>query len=149
MNIRAMNKADFDYLLGVLDAWWGGRPIHHLLHPVYLYQFGDTAFVVEENTQVTGFLVGFVAQTMTGEAYVHLVGTAPAARKHGVARSLYERFFSVAQSRGCRCVKAITVPTNQVSIDFHQQMGFRSALVEDYSGPGQDRVVFVRQLPSS
>jgi ribosomal protein S18 acetylase RimI-like enzyme len=146
MNIRSMKKADFDNLLTVIDAWWGGRTIHPLLHPVYLYQFGNMATVAEENGSVVGFLVGFISQTQPDQAYIHLVGTAPEARKHGVARTLYEHFFAEALAHGCRQVKAITSPTNQGSIDFHQRLGFSMSMAKNYSGPGQDRMVFVRHL---
>jgi L-amino acid N-acyltransferase YncA len=146
MNIRSMNKADFDNLLGVIDAWWGRSNIHPLLHPVYLYQFGNMATVAEEDGSIVGFLVGFISQTQPDQAYIHLVGTAPAARKRGVARALYDRFFAEALEHGCRQVKAITSPTNQGSIDFHHRLGLSMSVVENYSGPGQDRVVFVRDL---
>lgn len=146
MKIRAMTKTDFDALRAVVDAWWGGRAMQALLHPVYLYQFGNMAFVAERDGILAGFVVGFVSQTRRDEAYIHLVGTSPDFRKQGVARILYEHFFSQAQAENCRQVKAITSSANQVSIDFHQHMGFQLSLEKNYSGPGQDRVVFVRTL---
>ena len=55
-------------------------------------------------------------------------------------------------------VRAVTSPVNTGSVAFHRRMGFRlepgDAHVGDipvatgYDGPGQDRVRFVRDLPS-
>jgi len=55
-------------------------------------------------------------------------------------------------------VIAVTSPVNTGSIAFHRRMGFRlepgdaragdSPVATGYDGPGQDRVLFVRDLPS-
>lgn len=146
MHIRAMTKADFDFLLGEVDAWWGGREIRPLLHPAHLYQFGDMAFVADVDGAVAGFIVGFVSQTAPDEAYVHLAATSPTVRGQGVGRALYARFCAVAAARGCRRVKGITTPTNTDSIAFHRRLGFEATLTPDYSGPGLDRVVLMKWL---
>jgi len=156
MHIRPMTKANFDYLLAAVDDWWG-RLTAGKLHPVYLYQFGDTAFAAEEDGRVIGFVVGFVAQTDPTEVYAHLVGTRPGSRRRGVARALYRQFFATVASKGCRQVKAIMVPINRTSLAFHQHMGFRPVEqdtididgvkpVKDYSEPGEHRVVLVKEL---
>ena len=106
---------------------------------------------------MAGFLVGFVSQGQPDEAYVHLVGTAPACRGRGIGRALYEHFFDVVRSRGCVKVLAITVPHNEGSLAFHRQMGFRFReeggawsgavpLVPDYAGPGVHCVLMERKL---
>ncbi|MEW6046691.1 MAG: GNAT family N-acetyltransferase [Bacillota bacterium] len=158
MTIRTMRKQDFDYLVTVVDEWWG-RPVRHLLHPVFLYQFGDTAFVAENKGAVVGFLVGFAGQRDPEEAYVHMVAVAPASRHAGVGRALYESFIEVVAERGCRRIKAITTPGNRESVAFHTRMGFVMVTedavyvddvpaVRDYAGPGQHRVVFVKTFVS-
>ena len=156
MRIRPMTKADFDYLLGTVDDWWGW-PTAGKLHPVYLYQFGDTAFAAEEDGRVIGFVVGFVSQTDPTEAYAHLVGTHPQSRRRGVARALYRQFFATVVCKGCRRVKAIMLPINRTSLAFHRHMDFRPVeqgtididgvkAVKDYSGPGEHRLVLVKDL---
>lgn len=156
MYIRHMTKSDFDYLLTVIDNWWGW-PTSFKFHPVYLYQFGNTAFVMEDNGKVVGFVVGFISQTDPQEAYIHLVATEPQYRTKGIARTLYKRFFTEVFTRGCCRVRAITIPTNRESIAFHKHMGFRILedhaievegvkAVKNYSGPGQHRVVFIKDL---
>lgn len=156
MHIRHMTKSDFDYLLTVIDDWWG-RPTSYKFHPVYLYQFGNTAFVMEDQGRVVGFVVGFISQADPREAYIHLVAADPQFRSRGIGRALYNHFCAEVLARGCCRVRAITMPNNRDSIAFHQHMGFRILevgageiegikAVRDYSGPGQHRVVFVKDL---
>ncbi len=154
--IRPMTRLDFLHLCRVVDAWWNDQ-VRYLLHPLYLEHFPQTCFVCEEDGEVAGFLVGFVSQGQPDEAYVHLVGTAPACRGRGIGRALYGHFFDVVRSRGCVKVLAITVPHNEGSLAFHRQMGFRFReeggawsgavpLVPDYAGPGVHCVVMERKL---
>jgi len=108
MHIRSLTKSDFDFLVSVIDGWWGW-PTRDKLYPVYLYQFGDTAFVAEEKGRVIGFVVGFISQTDPREAYIHLVATGPGSRRRGgIARNLYKQFFAAVAAHGCQRVRAIT-----------------------------------------
>ena len=154
--IRPMTRLDFLHLCRVVDSWWNDQ-VRYLLHPLYLEHFPQTCFVCEEAGDVAGFLVGFISQGRPEEAYVHLVGTAPASRGQGIGRALYEHFFEVVRSRGCVKVLAITVPHNEGSLAFHRQMGFRFReeggawagtvpLVPDYAGPGVHCVLMERKL---
>lgn len=149
--IRMMTSADFAYLCGVVDVWWGDH-VRYLLHPIYMEHFGDTALVLDDENGLAGFLLGFVSQRHPEEAYVHMVGVAPDRRGRGVGRALYERFVAVVRARGCRRVVAITVPYNAGSIAFHRAFGFKlreeGAVWEgelpvllDYAGPGVSCVV--------
>lgn len=82
-----------------------------------------------------------------GRAYIHFVGVAPAARRSGLGRHLYETFFTLARAAGCDRVGAITSPVNTGSIAFHRSMGFTvTGPVKAYDGPGRDRMVFDRAL---
>ena len=106
---------------------------------------------------VAGFLVGFISQGRPDEAYVHLVATAPAYRRRGIGRALYEHLFDLVRGRGCLKVLAITVPHNETAIAFHRRIGFHlreegaawlGALpfFPDYGGPGVDCVIMERTL---
>ena len=82
------------------------------------------------------------------EAYIHFAAVAPAWRRTGLARSLYEQFFDRTRRDERTVVKAITSPQNATSIAFHRAMGFTASdPIEDYDGPSLDRVVFVREIP--
>src|SRR5580692_8673921 len=84
MNVRRIEKSDFDRIVEVIDHWWGG-PISTFAHPIFFYELGGAALVVEEGSLMIGFLLGFVvAGASAGRptstpadgrcGYVHLVG---------------------------------------------------------------------------
>jgi L-amino acid N-acyltransferase YncA len=68
---------------------------------------------------------------------------------------MYEHFINHAKQNGCNMLKAITTPTNQLSINFHKKFGMTILgninpsgveVIQNYSGPGQDRVVFTMEI---
>jgi ribosomal protein S18 acetylase RimI-like enzyme len=155
MNVRRMTKGDFDRIVEVIDHWWGG-PISTFAHPIFFYELGDEALVVEQGSDVIGFLLGFGVpgldrtQTAAPEAvrtgYVHLVGIHPDYRRRGVGRLLYDRFADECRASRCVRMKAITTPGNEGSIRFHVALGWRVQEIDDYAGPGRRRIVFTKPL---
>ena len=92
MNVRRMAKADFDRIVEEIDHWWGG-PIGTFAHPIFFYELGDQALVVEQGSEMIGFLLGFIVPETQGAGrtgYVHLVGIHPEYRRRGVGRLLYD-----------------------------------------------------------
>lgn len=157
---RNLRDEDYPAVIGVMDDWWGGRPVAELLPRLFFQHFQDTSFAVVEAgppSKLVGFLVGFVSQTHPDEAYIHFVGVHPDFRKEGLARGLYERFFEEVQRRGCRRVRCITSPGNTGSVAFHERMGFAvepgdtteggTPATSNYDGRGHARVRFVKELP--
>lgn len=141
---RPLTKADYDYIVRVIDKWWGG-PTSALAHPVYFYELGDLAMVAETEGRVVGFLLGFIAHRgPTG--YVHLVGIHPEYRRQQVGTRLYEGFEKAAARKRCTSLKAITTLGNQGSVRFHEALGWKVEEVADYAGPGRARVVFTKSL---
>jgi GNAT superfamily N-acetyltransferase len=145
MIFRGITKADFDYIVSVLDRWWGG-PAGERAHPVFFYELGDLAVVAEENGEVVGFLLGFLTPAAPPVAYVHLVGISPDHRRRGVGKDLYEHFAERARGAGARRLKAITTVGNDGSIRFHEALGFQASEDADYAGAGRSRVVFTKDL---
>ena len=146
MEIRRLEKADFDHVVQVVDRWWGG-PMAALVHPIFHYEFGDRALVAEEAGRIVGFLFGFVAGEGAGRVgYVHLVGVHPEYRQHGAGRALYERFMEACRESGVHRLKAISPVGSDVAREFHEGLGFRGEEVPDYAGPGRARVVFARDV---
>ena len=150
MKIRGVTKTDFDYIVSVLDRWWGG-PSSDRAHPVFFYELGRDALIAEKDGEVVGFLLGFFAggQAPCDEptvAYVHLVGIHPEHRRLGVGKELYARFTERASKAGAATLKAITTVGNEGSARFHEALGFESTEVADYAGPGRSRVVFTKDL---
>jgi len=148
MNTRNISEKDYDKVLSVLNDWWGGRQMNHLLPRLFFEHFQSTSFIVEEKEELSAFLIGFVSQTRPTEAYIHFIGVHPKHRKKGIAGELYHLFFSKVQELGCNTITCITTPINEGSISFHKSLGFSVELRKDYAGPGQDRILFTKKIGS-
>lgn len=156
MQIRHPESRDYLLIIQVVDAWWGGRHMADMLPKLFFEHFRTTSFIVEQEGQIIGFLIGFLSQTFSDQAYIHFVGIHPDHRQHGIGRLLYERFFEAAKSQGRSIVSCVTSPVNTRSIQFHLAMGFTPeagpaeasgiAYFPDYDGPDGDRVVFRKHL---
>jgi GNAT superfamily N-acetyltransferase len=144
MQTRPLTKSDYDQIVQVLDRWWGG-PTSALAHPIFFYELGRLARVVEVDGVLVGFLLGFVCRDQP-VGYVHLVGIHPDFRRRGVAKMLYGAFEEDCQREGCRELKAITTVGNEGSVRFHTALGWSKQELEDYAGPGRLRVVFTKPL---
>ena len=71
----------------------------------------------------------------------------PARRGNGLARTLYERFFALAEADGRSVVRAITAAKNGRSIAFHAAMGFSvTDPIPNYDGDSAPKVLFERRL---
>jgi GNAT superfamily N-acetyltransferase len=154
MKIEHCTFNDYVEITSNISEFWGSDRTLHLHHPMYVYEFGDTAFVIREVNRVLAYLFGFYAQTRPA-AYAHLVGVRADAQRRGLGTLLYEHFMTVARERGCQTIKAMTSPSNGQSIAFHKKIGMRLLgepnengvhVVRNYSGPGIDRVVFEKRL---
>jgi ribosomal protein S18 acetylase RimI-like enzyme len=149
--VRAMTKQDFDNVVLVVDQWWSG-PIAILAHPVFFYELGKHARVVEDASnggKFVGFLLGFIRsadEDRPAVGYVHLVGVHPDYRRKGVARALYNEFTLSCISTGCRELKAITTHGNEGSLRFHQALGWQVHEDEHYAGPNRKRLVLTKTL---
>ncbi|WP_407682454.1 GNAT family N-acetyltransferase [Pseudocalidococcus azoricus] len=156
MRIRQASPNDYSLIIGVLDLWWGGRPMTDMLPRLFLTHFCETSFIAELDSEIIGFLIGFLSQSYSEEAYIHFVGIHPDYRKKGIGSALYRQFFETAQAYGRLRVKCVTAPVNKSSIAYHLRMGFVTEPSEtqedgvpyhvDYDGEGEHRVLFVKHL---
>lgn len=154
--IRNITIDDYPRIIPLVNDWWGGRPMSGLLPRLFFQHFQDTSFVALQDHQIVGFVVGFISQTDPTQGYIHFVGVSPQNRNQGVGELLYDAYFSTARRCGAHRVSCLTSPANQLSIAFHQRVGFDitpgDTLVEgiqthrDYDGPGEDRVLFSRAI---
>jgi GNAT superfamily N-acetyltransferase len=142
LQTRPLTKADYDQIVRVIDRWWGG-PTSALAHPIFFYELGKLARVVEADGVLVGFLFGFIGPNV---GYVHLVGIHPDYRRRGVGRLLYAAFEEDCRQEGCMKLKAITTLGNEGSVRFHHAQGWDMAEVEDYAGPGRLRIIFTKKL---
>jgi ribosomal protein S18 acetylase RimI-like enzyme len=148
VTIRHAQPSDYGRVIGRVNAWWGGREMAPMLPKLFFLHFDGTSFVADgEDGQLAGFLIGFLSQSDPAEAYIHFVGIAPERRGEGLGRQLYERFFDSVRGDGRTRVRCVTSPANSGSVAFHQALGFEvERVAEDYDGPGEDRVLFVKHL---
>ena len=154
MEIVNCSKADFDEILLEIAEFRGDAQTRYLHHPMFLYEFGNSAYVIKEGSKVVAYLFGFLSQTGP-TAYVHLIGVRQSHQRRGLGRRLYENFAAFARTHGCTKIKAITTPTNIKSIAFHKSIGMELIgspnedgipIVKDYSGHGKHRVVFRKDI---
>jgi len=145
MLLRDLEKQDYDQIVQVIDRWSGG-PTSSLVHPFLFYELGRLAQVVERDSQLVGFLFGFLSQTAEPVGYVHLIAVHPDFRRRGVGRLLYSKFEENCRAHGCVALKSMTAPGNESATAFHKALGFGAELFEGYAGPGRPRVVFGKQI---
>ena len=154
MKITRCTRADFDQILREIKDFWGDERTLFLHHPMFVHEFGNSAFVIKEGQQVIAYLFGFISQAAP-VGYVHAIGVRRSHQRQGLGRMLYDRFTRFARKHGCRELKALTSPGNKTSIAFHRSIGMEPAgepdeegipIVKDYSGPGVHRVVFRKKI---
>lgn len=139
--IRPARPADHERIIAIVDEWWG-RPIRAALPSLFLEHFFTTSRIAERNGLLVGFVIGFCSPSIPNEAYVHFLGVAPNERGRGLARHLYQEFFTMAQADGRTVIRAITSPVNAASIAFHRQMGFTVTMPQPDSAADTPMVRF-------
>ena len=151
MVVSRCTKEDYDQILTEINDFWDSNRTLHLHHPMLIYEFGNSAYVLRETNKVVAYLFGFLSQTGP-VGYVHLIGVRQTYRRRGLGKQLYSHFVKFARKNGC---KTITTPTNITSIAFHKSLGMNPLgesynndipIIRDYSGPGADRVVLQMKL---
>ncbi|WP_154992569.1 GNAT family N-acetyltransferase [Priestia megaterium] len=143
MTIRLVKGSDYYIISPLINDWWNGRQMSDLLPKLFFDHFKNTSFIVEEEGKIIGFLIGFLSQSYSNEAYIHFVGIDPEYRGKGIGKQLYNQFFDVIKQNGRNIVRCVTSPVNKASIAYHTKMGFE---IEQRNKPNQDKVLFVKYL---
>ena len=159
LTFRRPTEADHRRVVAVVDDWWSGRRLRHLLPRLWFQHFSGTSWIADDGEgRLAGFIVAFVSADEPTTGYVHMIAADPNRRRAGIGRALYEHVFDDLGARGVRRIVAITWPGNRPSIDFHRALGFAiddgpgteriygTPAYADYDGPDDDRVVFIREL---
>lgn len=154
MKITNCSIEDYYEVLENLTAFWGSDRTLDFHHPMFIHEFGNSAFVIKDNSKVIAYLLGFISQTeKTG--YIHLAGVLNENQNKGLGSKLYTHFVNYAKENNCTKLKAITTATNLLSISFHQKFGMHMLgeeigngikVVKNYSGKGIDRIVFEKKI---
>lgn len=115
MRLDQCTHGDYLQILENLEDFWGSDRARQVHHPMFVHEFGDTAWVVREDRRVIACLFAFWSQTgPTG--YIHLVGVRRSYQRRGIGRWLYEHFEAQARERGCTRIKAITPPSTETRL---------------------------------
>ncbi|MGG0465387.1 GNAT family N-acetyltransferase [Priestia aryabhattai] len=143
MTIRLVKGSDYYVISPLINDWWNGRQMSDLLPKLFFDHFKNTSFIVEEEGEITGFLIGFLSQSYSNEAYIHFVGIHPEYRGKGIGKQLYNQFFDVIKQNGRNSVRCVTSPMNKDSIAYHTKMGFE---IQQGNKANQDKVLFLKYL---
>jgi ribosomal protein S18 acetylase RimI-like enzyme len=152
--ISICTQQDYNQILDELREFWDARETRHLHHPMLIYEFGNSAFVIREGATVSAYLFGFVSQ-MGPVAYMHVIAVRTSARRQRLGQKLFEHFIEFARGCGCTHAKAITTPSNLGSIAFHKSLGMQLLgepnadgipIIQDYAGLNEPRVVFWKSI---
>jgi GNAT superfamily N-acetyltransferase len=144
------SQDDFLQILSEIEDFWGSDRTLSYHHPMFVNEFADTSFIIKEKGKVLAYLFGFISQT-ENTGYVHLAGVRQSHQRHGLGQKLYKHFIQQLKNQHITGLKAITTPTNSQSINFHLKLGMEMTgelinndvkVIKNYSGYGQDRVVF-------
>lgn len=159
MLIRNAQEKDFMSCVLIARRAWPQFKERESIYHLFCKFFSNTCFVCERDGKIQAFLLGFVSQVDTSQAYIHLVAVDPSAQRQGLANQLYQKFFEAVGALGVRQVRLIVNPDNAVSLAFHKKLGFQVDLrgetievegvlaVKDYNGRDIHMVPFSRTLP--
>ena len=140
-------------LLDRRGEFWSGSPLDddavRALHdPVFFHQLGGFgAVALTGDDEDAGYLLGVVS--IDRLAVVHAVAVHPRWRGRGVATRLVERFAGLASGAGARVVQAVALPGDAGAAALAARFAAHPAPSPGHAGPGADRVVFTRGLPSA
>lgn len=161
VGLRHPTEDDQPRIVALVDEWFSGRRVRHLVGRSWFRHFGSTSWLaVDPTDQPLGFVLGYRSPDRPDEAVVHLVGVHPNHRRHGIGRSLVREFVAAMRAAGARTVTALAWPGEPPSTAFFGAVGFHpdggpgsqnlfgTTAFPDYDGAGEDRIVFVLQLPT-
>ncbi|MBO9531763.1 MAG: GNAT family N-acetyltransferase [Solirubrobacteraceae bacterium] len=143
--IHRATTQDYVAIVGGLERYWGSVEAAPMHHPLLVREFGDLSLVIRDRFGVSAYLFGLLSPE--GPAgYIHVVGVRTDRRREGLASELYVAFADRAAGLGAFELRAITRPGNTRSRAFHTALGFEERMAPDYSGPGEDRIVFSKPI---
>lgn len=153
--LRRPVETDQRRIVRLVDDWFGGRRVRHLVGRAWFRHFAETSWLAEGALgEPMGFLIGYISPDRPDEALLHLVGVDPNHRRRGIGRSLVAAFLAHVESRGATKTTAVAWAGEPGAIAFFRAIGFRpddgpgtmnlygTPGFPDYEADGEDRVVF-------
>ncbi|MCP1660780.1 ribosomal protein S18-alanine N-acetyltransferase [Neisseria perflava] len=121
MNIRAATAADCA-ALAALDAQCNPSPWSATQFAAALDGRFDTVLLAERDGGLAGLIVW---QTVCGESELHLIATAPAQRRQGIAAQLMAQWFQTALEVGCTRLFLEVRDNNTAAQTLYRRYGFQ------------------------
>lgn len=165
LRMRHVESADHGAILtGIAAGWSGptgfGAPDPWLLLPRMLLETTvSSSLVVTADEELRGYLIGVLPGQLGGDGYAHLLGVAPGPDATRIAKAMLDRFADIALAANLARVRLAVPPGDMALLGhclaarFAIQPGTATVadtpVTLDYDGPGQHRVVLVRQLTVS
>ena len=156
LSFRHPTEADQARFVGLVDEWFGGRRVRHLVVRSWFRHFGSTSWIAEDASGAPiAFLLGYRSVDRPDEAVLHLVGVHPSHRRRGIGRALVASFHADVSAAGTTSIIALAWPGEPIAVAFFRALGFRpddgpgsqnlygTPAFPDYEWPGEDRIVFV------
>jgi ribosomal protein S18 acetylase RimI-like enzyme len=161
VELRHATEDDQPRIVGLVDEWFSGQRVRHLVGRSWFRHFGSTSWLaVDGGGHPIGFLIGYRSPDRPTEAVVHLVGVDPNRRRRGIGGALIEAFVADSERIDVGTITAVAWPGEPPATAFFRALGFRpddgpgtrnlfgTTAYPDYDGAGEDRIVFVLQLPT-
>jgi ribosomal protein S18 acetylase RimI-like enzyme len=158
LTLRHPTEADQPGVVALVDEWFGGRKVRHLVVRAWFRHVASTSWLADDAAgQPIGFLIGYRSQDHPAEGIVHLLAVHPSHRRRGIGRALVESFLADAAETGVATVSALAWPGEPIAIAFFRALGFRpddgpgsqnlygTPAFPDYETDGEDRIVFIRR----
>jgi hypothetical protein len=55
MDITSCTKADYDQIVTHIQEFWGSDRTLNLHHPLFVYEFGNSAYIINDENQVAAY----------------------------------------------------------------------------------------------
>jgi ribosomal protein S18 acetylase RimI-like enzyme len=145
--VRRAGLRDLDGLHGLDNAVFGAMAYPYFVLRQLLDLHEDCWFVAEGGGRLLGYVLA-VPQTDDPHGWILGVAVLEKWRGNGVGTALTRTAIRELAGRGVAELKLTVEPQNTGAIEFYRRLGFRaeSELARDYLGPGEHRVIMVRDL---
>jgi len=148
LEILKCSMDDFKQIKADILDFWGTDRTLYVHQRLLIKKFGESAYAIKEGDKVIAYLFGFIDDKRE-MGWIHLIGVRISHQKRGIGRYLYNHFIGYAKQKGCKKIRALTIPENKESIAFHRKIGMKFLgipndegipIIKNHHNSGQDRV---------
>ncbi|MDA3792345.1 MAG: GNAT family N-acetyltransferase [Elusimicrobia bacterium] len=160
MTIRNVNEKEF---LKVYKFVSHCKPLENYaehLYKIILRYFNDTCFIVEQESEIIGFLMGFISQVHESTYFLWQIGISNSMQGKGIGGDLLEHAENKLSERGCKRIEVTIDPKNISSSKLFERMGYinisykkekmvkvnGNIAVKDYYSPGKHFMLYEKYL---